>query len=601
MGAASMCGILMTTSPQVSSEAWQRGLNALASRGPDARGEFQLGDVRFGHTRLAVIGLGQQGAQPAVSAQGSVLVFNGELYNYKTLAAEFQLSRALESDTDVLSHLMDLESTGWIGRLRGMYAFVHFNPNTQTVTAVRDPMGIKPLCLGVDGHGQLTFGSTPAAVATVMGTTAPDPVGIAGFVGLGVFGGTSTAFAAIRHLEPGLRYRWQRTAHGWRQTVEELPPPHCSQLSVEAALQDSVDAHLVSDVEVGVMLSGGIDSTLIAALASNRHPSPLRTFTLTYPHDPALDESAAAAANARTLGSRHTEVPVTTVELVDQVEPLIRTSGEPFSDEAYLPLSLLSQAIGAELKVALAGEGADEIFGGYRRYEVEAAFDRGIAGTVLRHMTRLYPPTREAGDPMSQLHRTIRAAALPDPADRHAALMFGDWELAIQTMGVSATLAHQVFASDWRGAQASWWALGQPPNRAYDTRVWLPKVFLAKSDRASMVHGLEIRTPFIDPVVAAAARPIRHKGTSKAAIKELLLRTLPDARVPRRKRGLDADRRAILASHLQADLEAVIFDPSSVLWQAGLSDPGELSAQARRSPALAFRLAMLGTWQRLWL
>lgn len=589
----------MTTSP-VSNDTWRRGLDVLTVRGPDARGDYQHEDLRFGHARLEVIGLGAPGAQPMVSTSGSVMVYNGEIYNFRSVAQRFGLGAEVASDTQVLAHLMDLGRVESLSDLRGMYAFVHFNPKTQTITALRDPMGIKPLYLGTS-QGHLTFGSTAAAVSAVLKSTSIDPVGIAGFVALGVFGGNSTPFADIRQLEPGLVYSWRRLPKGWRETTQELPPPTPPDMSVEGAIQDAVSAHLVSDVEVGVMLSSGIDSTLIAALASKRHGRPVRTFTLTHPDDPSLDESAAAAANARLIGSQHTEVPLTTSDLVGQVDPLIRTSGEPFSDEAYLPLAVLSQSIRSELKVALAGEGADELFGGYRRYQVEASLDRALFGPALRHLANVYPGPLDAGDPMSQLHRTMRAASLADPADRHAALMFGEWELAIEAMGLNATLAHQAFEADWRAATAGWWALQQPPNRAYDTRVWLPRVYLAKSDRASMAHGLEVRTPFIDPIVANAARRTTHKGTSKLAIRQLLVSLLPNVHIPDRKRGLDADRRAILNSPLKSDLEAVLFDPSSVLWEAGLSDPRLLATHAQRSPALAFRLAMLGVWQRCWL
>lgn len=591
----------MTTSSGVTTTSWEASLDTLGVRGPDAQGQFVEGNVRFGHTRLAVIGLGAPGAQPMVSDMGSVLVYNGELYNFRSLAQDMGTGPDDRSDTEVLQRILDSNRTDLLSRLRGMYAFVHFDPTTQTVTALRDPMGIKPLYCAQDRDGQLTFGSTAAAVATATSLSTPDPVGIASFVALGVFSSDSTAFAGIRRLQPGILYRWNRDAGGWRETVEELGPPPESQLPLDEALRDSVSAHLVADVEVGVMLSGGVDSTLIAALAAEQQSPPIRTYTLSYPGEPQLNEADIARQNARLMGSLHTEVPASTSALAEQVSPLIQSSGEPFSDEAYLPLALLSQRIGADLKVALAGEGADELFGGYRRYDVEAAFDRTLVGGITRRVASLLPVLGQANTPMSQRYRTVRAARMRSPADRHATLMFGDWQMVTETMGLNATLAHRLFQSDWRAASSSWWSLNQPSNKAYDTRVWLPQVFLAKSDRASMLHGVEVRTPFIDPVMASVARRTRISGTSKAALRQILLDLLPGVALPPRKRGLDADRRALVDSYFASDVRAVLFDSSSVLQQSGLTNPRRLAAEASRSPALAFRLAMLGVWQREWL
>ena len=497
-----MCGLVVTTcGVDLSSARLVRSLDAIASRGPDAVGEVRIDGIAFGHRRLSIIGLGPEGAQPMVTDPDHVLVYNGEIYNYVELAADLGIAAA--SDTAVLYEIGRRGSwADWIHRLRGMYAFVHYNRKTGTLTAARDPFGIKPLYLRTHAGGELSFASTVAALAVLDPGLDPDPVALAGFLATGVFSQESSPFSSVQKVSPGV-LTFSKGLQGWSRTSLPVRGDQWPVMAVPKALHDSVQAHLVADVEVGVLLSGGVDSTLLAAMASQLTPG-LRTFCLTNPDNPDIDEAGFARHNAGLLGTRHVEVPVTSASLVERAQPLIRLTGEPFSDAAYLPLSVLSEAVSHHVKVALAGEGADELFGGYRRYDIERIIEAPLVGTALRLAGRAGSLDVRLARPATQRDRALHASALRERADRHAALMFAAWT-DVRGHLPNGEDAHAAFLRRWEACARDPWALGQPPNRAYDTREWLPNVFLEKSDRASMLHSLELRTPYLDPVVARAA------------------------------------------------------------------------------------------------
>lgn len=594
-----MCGLIATTDINLfGAGGWRNAMQSLDSRGPDASGEWTSGRLGFGHRRLAIIGLGSAGAQPATGHPDHVLVFNGEIYNYRQLGREIGLDA--ESDTQVLYAIARQGWGGWIHRLRGMYAFVHLNRRTGVLTAARDPFGIKPLYVRRHTNGEISFASTVAALLATTEAPGPDHAALAGFLAGGLFPAGTSAFANIEKVEPGRLHTWTPLTRGYEHASSAVPLSDWPQMSVPRAVHDSVSAHLVSDVELGILLSGGVDSTLLAAAAARKAPG-IRTFSLTNPDDPDIDEAAFARHNSELLGTEHVEVPVSPATLAERASGLLRATGEPFGDAAYLPLSALAEVVSKYVKVALAGEGADELFAGYRRYDIEKYIESPFSGPAVRAGARVLRADRRFPHPRSQRDRSAHAAALRTPAARHAALMGAEWDMVRRFLGVTAAEAIDTRDRRWQECSRDPWALGQPPNRAHDTREWLPNVFLEKSDRASMLHSLELRTPFLDPAVATAVLGWQPHDTRKKPLRDELQRLLPGVSLPRRKKGLSVNTEALVGTHYRGLVERTVLDPDSVLSAMGLVDRVGFLAEVDRSSALPFRIAMLGMWQEMWL
>lgn len=569
---------------------------ALKSRGPNAQSDAIVDGMTFGHTRLAVIGLGSAGAQPMVDER-DVLIFNGEIYNYLSLADELGINAT--SDTQVMFAIGKRGWREWLPKLRGMFAFVHLDRSTKVVTAARDPFGMKPLYATVDAASDLRIGSTAASVARLMGSRVADPTAIAGFLATGYFPAGESAFAGLQKLEPGKLYSWdlQGKTHQMSTLAQEFWPGNAA--SVPAALADSVRAHLVSDIEVGVLLSGGVDSTLLAALATEER-GPIKTFCLTNPTNPTIDEAQYARANARQLQSEHHEIPVTPSLLLGKLDSVIASTGEPIGDLAYLPLAVLSEYTSQEVSVALAGEGADELFAGYRRYDAERFIECSRIGRAGRLIARSMRTSARRGYGRSSAARVVRAMGATEPALAHSLLMGGQWSLLTNRGAAPVNDALTGFQRSWSAASVGPWALGFSPARAFDTRVWLPNVYLEKSDRASMMFGLELRTPFLDREVALAVRGINPNDTNKQPLRNMLHKLLPDVQLPKRKKGLAVD---LSDQHRRLQMTALesLRDPYSTLNSIGPMDRAAIENAVSEDKDFAFRVAALRHWEASWL
>jgi len=586
-----MCGLLASLAP-----GWDDRTDpiavALHERGPDAFGVATGDGATFVHTRLSILGLGPEGVQPAKSSNGrQILVFNGEIYNFRELGRAHGMSNAV-SDTQVLLEMLTrLDAAEVIAQLRGMYAFAYWNQDTRQLVAVRDPMGIKPLYLHSDDAGLPTLASCLPALVVAGNPLTIDPVGLVEFLASGHTGPVRTIYQQVNKLLPGTLYHWQlqddgQIEHGSRP-VQFLPAPG---LPVDEALADSVRAHLVADVEVGAFLSGGIDSTLLSAVAT-REVGPIKTFTVSFPESPSRDESALAQWNAKLMNSTHQTIPATAQSMTDAAATFMRQHGEPFGDAACLPLTVLAASAAQSLKVVLCGEGADELFGGYSRYRVSEHLRRREAptGLVANSWGR-----KRGGAPWA---RALEAALWGGGFRAHAALLDSDLPLLQR-------IAPQATGDYLQAAQADWRLLAGDSShldaaRRYDRERWLPNVYLEKTDRSTMASSLEGRLPYLDKVVAAVAPQPRPDGTLKLPLRNLLHEILPQVRLPDRKKGLAVDIWALRAAGLDRHFRFAVHRPTAVLVRAfGAAATSELACRADRSPSLFFRLAMLGLWEQ---
>lgn len=590
-----MCGIFATTE----AAAWQpltdEVLRMLGRRGPDEHGVCEPAPgVLLGHTRLSIIGLGAAGAQPATSSDGTVTItFNGEIYNYADLAA--RIGRAGEaSDTRVLADLLSTGRPEELGCLRGMYAFAAWDSTTSTLLAMRDPFGIKPLYALQHANGGVTLCSELAPLLLSPESRRIDDVGMAQYLTFGHTGPSNTLFEPIQKLVPGALHQWRRTAEsGWhRSTLSPDAYPADPPLSVYQALHDSVAAHLVADVEVGCFLSGGLDSTVLAAIAVQRTPQ-LRTFTLAFPESPDRDESPGAERNASAMGTRHTTVPVTQQQMASCARVYLREQGEPFGDAAVLPLTFLAQAAAEQVKVVLCGEGADELFGGYGRYRVSRWLGRTHG--VLAPLTSKAAPRwaeRRSGRPWA---RATEALLWGGGMSSHAALLDGDLTLVGRVRPETQADLVDLLNADWEALDH-----GHEKARAqqFDLTRWLPNVYLEKTDRATMASGLEARVPYLDPVLARAVAKLHLDDQLKAPLRRVLFDLLPHACLPDRKKGLAVDIVPMVQTYLAEHVDHELYDPGSLLQRwCGASGATRFAERCARSPYLLFRIAMLGLWE----
>lgn len=591
-----LCGLVFTTDRDLHGGLeWQEAMGCLECRGPDSKGEFNFDVFAAGHTRLEIIGLGDPGAQPLVGHEGDLLIYNGEIYNFREIGATLGIEPI--SDTQVLHELLRRGRFDLLGHLRGMYAFVFWCRSTQTVLAGRDPFGIKPLYVFQTDDGELSFASTAGALAHLHGLDAFDPVAVTGFLASGFFLEDNSAFSGIRKLPSGLLSRWTRVGGRWAMRDEPIEFV-AEQSSIQSAMRESVADHMVADVPVGVLMSGGVDSTLLAILAC-QHVDELRTFTVTNPQNASIDEAAFAAWNAKVLGTTHTEVPVTSSTLVGQCRGLLRTSGEPFGDAAYLPLAAVCERASQDVKVVLAGEGADELFGGYKRYEIERRF-LGISHRSQRWSTATMSMAMYKRLRPHQVGRTLTAGGLDPGLLRVSFMRGGEWPTVLETTGEWGSLAWRLAEDAWNSDSKSLGYGDLPEFRKFDIGTWLPNVYLEKSDRASMLHGLEVRVPFLDARVLRAALAYDPEDSRKVPLRDAITEMAPQVRLPERKRGLAVALQELLETPELAEALRYELSGSGVIGQLTGGQLKRFAKRCARSPDLSFRVAVLGLWADVW-
>ena len=520
-----MCGIAGFISPaRADAAALAPMLARIAHRGPDGQGTFVEGHAALGHCRLAIIDL-QGGAQPLYSEDKNfVVVFNGEIYNYRELTAELTAlghTFTTRTDTEVLLHGWEQWGRELLPRLRGMFAFALWDRRAQVLFCARDMFGIKPLYYCRCADGTLLFASEIKAFLDHPSfekqlNTAQLPL----YLSCQYSPGRDTFFAGVQKLLPGHFLEFSegivRTTR-WVQPAF-LPgdtPPAPDEL--EAVLRQSAEAHKIADVEVAGFLSGGVDSAYLTALAR-----PARTYTISYA-EPKYDESFPARALARNLGLRNRVRCISPGEFWDAVPAVQYHMDEPMADAAAVALYFLNREAARDVKVVLSGEGADELFGGYNIYRdpftarwysllppgpgVNFLVRRGLSleeryfgPTALlteREKRRLLPGYEGDGDPVCLTESSWDMTEDQDPVTR----------------------MQQV-----------------------DLQLWLAGDILLKADKMSMAHSLELRVPYLDKEVfaLAAALPAAAKANArmtKIALRQAAARTLPPSAAARKKLG----------------------------------------------------------------
>lgn len=509
-------------------------LARIAHRGPDGQGTFVEGPAALGHCRLAIIDL-EGGAQPLYSEDKNlVVVFNGEIYNYRALTAELTAlghTFATRTDTEVLLHGWEQWGRELLPRLRGMFAFALWDRRAGVLFCARDMFGIKPLYYCRCADGTLLFASEIKAFLDHPSfakrlNTAQLPL----YLSCQYSPGRDTFFAGVQKLLPG---HFLEFSDGIVRTTRWVQPAFLpgdapvSPAEIEEVLRGSAAAHKVADVEVAGFLSGGVDSAYLTALAR-----PARTYTISYA-EPKYDESFPARALARSLGVRNRVRRISPGEFWDAVPAVQYHMDEPLADAAAVALYFLNREAAKDVKVVLSGEGADELFGGYPLYQQAVWAERWqkMPRAVRRALAALLPGCgllhRGA---LPRWQRSARANYVFETTQER------DKYLKRDHCAPTPAQRCKPYFDAVRG-------LDEPTAVQWvDWQTWLPRDILRKADRMSMAHSLELRVPFLDRQVLAAAQalPRRYRCTGrrgKIALRAAAARRLPPQLADAPKRG----------------------------------------------------------------
>jgi asparagine synthase (glutamine-hydrolysing) len=604
-------------------------VHALRHRGPDGHGVWtDPGEgVALGHARLAVIDLTVEGRQPMVSRSGRlVLTLNGEIYNYVELREELSRVGARfrgASDTEVLLEAMDL----WgieeaMARARGMFALAVWDVRAKQLWLARDRAGKKPLYVYDDGNA-FVFASEIKGILAVPGVkTSISRQSLSDYLSLGFVVGPDTIYSEIWEVRPGtmlqvsgaVRERREKRFWSFPDRAELVLSPEQIQDGVEARLKEAVRLRLRADVPVGIFLSGGIDSGLITALAAGQSPRPLNTFTVVFGSE-AFDESGPAGAVARRYSTRHQEI-----RLDPDVEVLlpevVRAYDEPFADPSALPTFAVSRAAAEHVKVVLNGEGADELFGGYRRIYAMRLLERMgpalrlLPANALGRIVARLPQPRGFRSAYSFAHRFARAAQA-DSQTRYLLWStdgFDDAEKA--RLGTAGREVIRPTADVLRERQSGY--AGLPPTAefmALDFLVGMADCLLPKIDIATMAYGLEGRSPFLDQALVEWVAGIDKLallagGGTKPVLRAIARKYLPAdvARAP--KRGFEIPLVRWMTKDLRGMVRDVCMAEGGVLFD--LLDRREVEAVLDRRVSMddarwakrVWILFMLASWGR---
>ena len=555
-----ICGIVSSNGPADPDRLATMSAK-LVHRGPDSDGMFLEGPAGLAARRLAIIDL-ETGDQPIANEDSTIhVVQNGELYNYRELRAE--LERAghrfrTHGDTEVLVHLYEQEGLEFARRLRGMFAVALWDATRRRLVLARDRYGIKPLYYRADPGGGLEFASELRALPR----GEIDVDALEAFLAFNSIPAPLTIFREARKLPPGHLLVWE----GGEPRLERFARPAPAALGdlrdddeaelieeLRARLRDSVRAHLVSDVPVGVLLSGGIDSSALTALAAEESSEPVRTFSVGF-EERSFDELGDARLVAERYGTQHREL-VLRPDAALLLPALAEAFDEPFADSSALPTYLVSQLAAQDVKVALSGEGGDELFGGYYTYVADQlALRAGGAARLARPLIERLPTSTARASFDYKAKRFVRGAQLP-PLERHHAwkeIFSPDAraELTGRRHGFDPVDLYRARFAETEGAEL----LARLQD--VDLGIYLVDDLLVKTDRASMAHSLEARVPFLDPAVTsfAAALPAKHRV--RGLRKKVLLRKAVAPLVPKqivrgKKRGFSIPAAAWLRGELE--------------------------------------------------
>jgi asparagine synthase (glutamine-hydrolysing) len=619
-----MCGIAgqfnFERREPVERETIVRMARSIAHRGPDDEGFFIAGPIGLGFRRLSIIDLAG-GHQPMSDAKETVwLIFNGEIYNYKELRAELQGKGhqfRTNSDTEVIIHGYKEWGTNVFGHLNGMFGLAIWDVQKEQLILARDAMGIKLVYYRI-ASGQLTFGSEIRSILAAEETKpAVDPVALNLFLRFRYTPSPLTIFDGIRKLAPGTMLVLEGAKHREHRWYNYTPEPFEFPRSVEEVTEELLDAyrkavkrHLLSDVPVGILLSGGLDSGLLLALM-NEQGGPWPAYSVGYGATFEDDELSDAAETATFLDARHIPVRLDRADFERSLPEIVRCLEEPIATSSIVPMYFVSQRARQDVKVALIGQGPDELFGGYKRHlgvhygnwwrclpislrsavgfavsglPRNEALKRGVSSLGTEDRLRRYEDVFSLA-PAKTIDRLFRDDLLPNGQSH-------------ELMGYWLDLIPQIEHTDELGGF-----------QLLEIRSSLPDELLMYADKLSMAHSLEVRVPYLDRTVVEYVQQLSshfkiRNGSRKWLHRRVCQSYLPLRILKRKKRGFAANVvDEWFRSSLNGQLSKLLLDKSSLMFELLKPDSVRKLLEAHQSRRhdnhkLLFSLVMFEQWLR---
>lgn len=539
----------------------ERFRKKLHKRGPDANGEFLSDHILLTHTRLSIIDTSERAAQPMKSSDGScVIVFNGEIFNFKQLRKELEGKGCVfksDSDTEVVLQLYMHEGIDFLEKLNGFFALAIYDTVKQQLVVARDRFGIKPLLFSYT-EDRFAFSSEMKALLEAIGPQEIDHASLRMYFRLTYIPPPYSIFKNVHKLNPGCfllvsKNGVEKRCFASIDRIRYKPDPSndypaaCKELY--RLMDDSVTGQLISDVPIGCFLSGGIDSSVVTALAS-KHMSGLKTFSIGFKDEPYYDETNFAQLVAEKHKTDHTVFSLTNDDLFEAVDGMMDYIDEPFADSSALAVYVLSRETRKHVTVALSGDGADEMFGGYNKHVGEYRIRRKLFSDLLMRPAGFilspFPASRSSR--MGDLVRKIRkynTARIFSPADRYRMLSSFTAETDIERLLISYGL-HPEFVDRWDAIalEIESDSKGIEDVLLSDMNMVLSGDMLPKVDMMSMANSLEVRPPFLDNKVVdfAFSLPTSFKikgSVNKKIIRDAFSAELPEQVLNRNKHGFE--------------------------------------------------------------
>jgi len=618
-----ICGKISLNGEAIRPELLTDMCNRIARRGPDDMGIFLSEangsgvQVGLGHQRLTIIDLSAAGRQPMANEDGNIwLTYNGEIYNYKELRRELQAKGhrfRSESDTEVVIHLYEEEGLEAVKRFNGMFAFGLWDDKKQRLWLCRDRVGIKPLVYSWDGARLIFASEIKALLADPTVDKELDREALMLYLAFNYVPAPLTMFRGIRKLEPGcsLVFEDGKLAVSRYWSLPQLPesPEPADVGRLQRRLVDTLSAAvsgcMLADVPVGAFLSGGIDSGIVVALMARQSSKPVKTFTIAVDDDPRFDESLAARRVADMYRTEHHEIRVRQRDMLDVLPEVLDALDEPFADSSAIPTYLVSRETRRHVKVALSGDGGDELFAGYRSYlgEYWRARYRMVPAllreSIIEPVIAALPDSRETriGETLRRAKKFIRATHGP----------FDERLLALKEVFPAPTRGKLLTGGCNGTDPALAWvrhllsrSTGDAINRmlAADLIDSLPGDMLAKVDLMSMRNSLEVRVPLLDHRVVELAFAIPgpeklRRGITKHVLKETFKNLLPPGHTRQPKAGFEIP----ISRWLRTDLRFMV---DRYLSEERIRDQGIFDVAVVQDLVRSHRQAKTDTSWMLW-